>query len=220
MHRLIPGIRKFRKSVFPARRAQFEQLASGQKPSSLFITCSDSRIVPELLTQTEPGDMFVLRNAGNLVPPCSAALSGEAATIEYALHALKVEEIIICGHSHCGAIAGLLRPELVEDLPNVGKWLAHAADVWQAITIQDLASEDSDDLMSTAGKANVFVQLQHLRTYPAIAEAEARGDVRLHGYFYRFETGEVTVLDEARRRFARLSTIKEGQVANANGAAL
>jgi carbonic anhydrase len=220
MHRLIPGIRKFRKSVFPARRAQFEQLASGQKPSSLFITCSDSRIVPELLTQTEPGDMFVLRNAGNLVPPCSDALSGEAATIEYALHVLKVEEIIVCGHSHCGAIAGLLRPELVEDLPHVEKWLAHAADVWQAITIQDLVSDDNDSLISTASKANVLVQIQHLRSYPAIAEAEARGNVRLHGYFYQFETGEVTVLDEARRRFARLSTMQEQQVANANGAAL
>jgi carbonic anhydrase len=147
-------------------------------------------------------------------------LSGEAATIEYALQVLNVEEIIVCGHSHCGAMAGLLQPQLVKGLPNVEKWLSHAADVWQAITIQELASDDNDDLLTTASKTNVRVQLQHLRTYPAIAEAEASGAVRLHGYFYRFETGEVTVLDEARRRFERLSTIKEEHVANANGAVL
>src|SRR5882757_3633111 len=154
MHRLIPGIRKFRKSVFPARRAQFEQLASGQKPSSLFITCSDSRIVPELLTQTEPGEMFVLRNAGNLVPPCTAALSGEAATIEYALQVLNVEAIIVCGHSHCGAIAGLLRPQLVEGLPNLERWLANAARVWHEISDHTLAVDANDNILSTASKAN------------------------------------------------------------------
>jgi carbonic anhydrase len=201
MHRLISGIREFRKSVFPARQAQFEKLASGQQPSTLFITCSDSRIVPELLTQTEPGELFVLRNAGNLVPPCTASLSGEAATIEYAVQALNVDEIIVCGHSHCGAMAGLLRPELVEGLPNVERWLTHAAGVWQEMTVQTLAVEETDDLLSMAAKTNVLVQLRHLRTYPAIAEAELNGSLSLHGYFYRFETGEVAVLDEAKRRF-------------------
>src|SRR4051812_15612464 len=169
MHRLIPGIRKFRKSVFPARQAQFEQLASGQNPSSLFITCSDSRIVPELLTQTSPGELFVLRNAGNLVSPCNGALSGEAATIEYALRVLQVEEMIVCGHSHCGAIGGLLRPESVEGLPYVEKWLSQAERVWQELADQSLATEGDDDMLSIASKANVLVQLQNLRTYPAIA---------------------------------------------------
>ena len=114
MHRLISGMREFRENVFPTRQAHFEELASGQQPSALFITCSDSRVVPEMLTQTEPGELFVLRNAGNLVPPCTAPFSGEAATIEYAVQVLKVQDVIVCGHSHCGAIAGLLRPQLVK----------------------------------------------------------------------------------------------------------
>ena len=116
----------FSGQVFPIHQSKFEELASGQRPPTLFITCSDSRIVPELLTQTEPGDLFVLRNAGNLVPPYSAPLSGEAATIEYAVKVLKVEHIVVCGHSHCGAITGLLRPETLKDLPAVAEWLAHA----------------------------------------------------------------------------------------------
>ena len=105
----LPGIHTFQRSVFPNWREQFEKLAGGQKPSTLFITCSDSRIVPELLTQTEPGELFVLRNARNLVPPFSAEFGGEAATIEFAVKALDVEQIVVCGHSHCGAVTGALR---------------------------------------------------------------------------------------------------------------
>jgi carbonic anhydrase len=119
----LPGVHTFHNEVFPQRREHFEQLANGQKPSTLFITCSDSRIVPELLTQTEPGELFVLRNAGNLVPPYDADFSGAAATVEYAVKALGVEQIVVCGHSHCGAVTGVLRPELIEGLPAVEKWL-------------------------------------------------------------------------------------------------
>jgi carbonic anhydrase len=201
MHRLLPGICEFHDTVFPSRRAQFEKLASGQQPTSLLITCSDSRIVPELLTQTEPGDLFVLRNAGNIVTPCSTEPSGEAATIEYALRVLRVEEMIVCGHSHCGAIGGLLRPQSLEGLPFVEKWLVNAERVWVEMSDQSLATDPDDDILTIASKANVLVQLQHLRTYPAIAAAEAHGTLRLHGYFYRFETGEVSVLDESKRRF-------------------
>ena len=206
MHRLLPGMCEFRETVFPARRHQFEKLASGQQPTSLFITCSDSRIVPELLTQTEPGDLFVLRNAGNLVTPCSAAPSGEAATIEYALRVLRVEEMIVCGHSHCGAMGGLLRPQSIEGLPFVEKWLSYAERVWQEMADQSLATDGDDDILTIASKVNVLVQLQHLRTYPAIASAESLGSLRLHGYFYRFETGEVSVLDEARRCFVPIGS--------------
>src|SRR4029078_4173731 len=126
MNALLSGFREFRENVFPSRRLQFEDLASGQQPSTLFITCSDSRIVPHMLTQTEPGELFVLRNAGNLVPPATAAPCGEAATIEYAVQVLKVEEVFVCGHSHCGAIAALLEPQMVKNLPAVESWLGHA----------------------------------------------------------------------------------------------
>lgn len=211
MHRLIHGIRNFRENVFPSRRARFEELASGQQPSSLFITCSDSRIVPHMLTQSEPGDLFVLRNAGNLVPPFSATAGGEAATIEYAVQVLGVEDVIVCGHSHCGAIAGLVRPQMVEGLPAVENWLGHAARVWEEISEQKLVAEDDDDVLTTAIKANVLVQLGHLRTFAAVVEAETHGELRLHGCFYRFETGEVTVLDEERRRFVPIASFVEAE---------
>jgi carbonic anhydrase len=201
MHRLLSGFQHFQDHVFPSRRERYEELALGQQPSAMFITCSDSRIVPHMLTQTEPGEMFVLRNAGNLVPPGTAALSGEAATIEYAIQVLKVEDVIVCGHSHCGAIAGLLRPESLEGLPAVEHWLAHAEQVRREIFDQGLPTDGDDDLLTSAVKANVMVQLNHLRTYLTVTDAEARGELRLHGCFYRFETGEVTVCDESQRRF-------------------
>jgi carbonic anhydrase len=197
MRRLLHGIRTFQDSVFPSQRLHFERLADGQSPSTLFITCSDSRIVPHLLTQTEPGELFVLRNAGNIVPPYTAPHTGEAATVEYALQVLKVQDIVVCGHSHCGAITGVLRPELIAGLPAVEKWLAYADGVRREIVDQRVPADQADDVLTTAIKSNVLVQLGHLRTYPAVAEAEAQGALTLHGCFYRFETGGVTVFDGA-----------------------
>jgi carbonic anhydrase len=204
MRRLLHGIRAFRNEVFPSRRAHFEQLAAGQAPSTLFITCSDSRILPHLLTQTEPGELFVLRNAGNLVPPYAAEHSGEAATIEYAVQVLNVQDIVVCGHSHCGAITGVLRPELIEGLPAVEKWLAHADMVRREIIEQAVPPDPDDDLLSAAVKTNVLVQLHHLRTYAGVVAAESRGALSLHGCFYRFETGEVTVYDQAAGSFVSI----------------
>jgi carbonic anhydrase len=215
MHRLLSGFREFRENVFPARQARFEELAAGQQPSALFITCSDSRIVPHMLTQTEPGELFVLRNAGNIVPPASAPLSGEAATIEYAVQVLKVQDVIVCGHSHCGAISGVLRPELVNGLSAVEHWLTHAERVRKEIAEEHLTADGDDDLLTTAVKANVLVQLNHLRTYPSVAEVEGSGELRLHGCFYRFETGEVTVLNETRRKFMPVDEYLEAELASA-----
>jgi carbonic anhydrase len=216
MRRLLHGIRAFQDEVFPSRRLHFEQLAAGQAPSTLFITCSDSRIVPHLLTQTEPGELFVLRNAGNLVPPYTAEHSGEAATIEYAVQVLKVQDIVVCGHSHCGAITGVLRPEILEGLPAVEKWLAHAQRVRHEILEHGSGADSDDDPLTAAIKANVLVQMDHLRTYPPIEQAEISGQLTLHGCFYRFETGEVTVFDAAAGRFTTIenhSSIRASSVA-------
>ena len=201
MRRLLHGIRAFKDEVFPPRRQHFEELASGQSPSTLFITCSDSRIVPHLLTQTEPGELFVLRNAGNLVPPYTAEHSGEAATIQYAVEVLKVQDIVVCGHSHCGAITGVLRPELIKGLTAVEKWLAHAERIRHEIFEHGFGSDAEDDALTAAIKANIIVQLEHLRTYPSIARAEKDGSLALHGCFYRFETGDVTAFDTTVARF-------------------
>ena len=126
MQKLIQGIHQFQAKNFVPMQGLFEQLAKGQNPETLFITCSDSRIDPNLLTQAKPGDLFILRNAGNIVPPHGAGNGGEAATIEFAVAALGVKDIIICGHSHCGAMQGLLQPEQVASLAAVSSWLSHA----------------------------------------------------------------------------------------------
>lgn len=207
MHRLLSKFHDFRSNVFPSWRAQFEKLALGQRPSTLFITCADSRVVPQMLTQTGPGELFILRNAGNIVPPYSATPSGEAATIEYAVQVLKVEDVIVCGHSHCGAISGVLRPQLVEGLPAVEHWLTFAQQAGQEIAQQQLAIQECDDELTTAIKTNVQIQLNHLRTYPAVADAETAGNLRLHGCFYRFETGEVTALEESQKRFVSIEEL-------------
>src|SRR5262245_7184396 len=126
MQKLVQGIHKFQTNYFSSQQELFQRLAKGQSPETLFITCSDSRISPTLLTQTGPGDLFVLRNAGNIVPPYRASNGGEGATIEYAIHALGVKDIVVCGHSHCGAMKGLLHPEDLGDMPTVRDWLLHA----------------------------------------------------------------------------------------------
>jgi carbonic anhydrase len=207
MRRLLSGIRKFQRKEFPARQSRFEALAAGQRPATLFITCSDSRIVPELVTQTEPGELFVLRNAGNLVPPYDAPASGEAATIEYAVKVLKVEDIVVCGHSHCGAITGVLRPETLKDLPAVEQWLVHAERCREEIMQHGTAADSDDDALTAAIKTNVLVQLDHLRSYPSVAEAESGGKLALHGCFYRFETGAVLALNSATGKFVSISSL-------------
>src|SRR5262249_54805959 len=126
MTRIIQGVLNFQKRVFGSKQQQFESLAKGQKPLALFITCSDSRVMPDMLAQTEPGELSVLRNAGNLVPPHGAGSGAEAATIEYAIDQLKVRDVIVCGHSRCGAMHGLLEPAALQKLPSVAAWLDHA----------------------------------------------------------------------------------------------
>jgi carbonic anhydrase len=151
--------------------------------------------VPELVTQTEPGELFVLRNAGNLVPPYDeSAPSGEAATIEFAIEVLKVRDVIVCGHSHCGAIKGLLKPDSLSKLPLVKNWLQHAEKTREALSHVRVPSDAGEDYLTAAIEANVKVQLAHLRTYPCVTEAEARGELNLYGWFYRFETGDINAM--------------------------
>jgi carbonic anhydrase len=208
----LPGIHAFHRNVFPQCRELFEQLATGQKPSTLFITCSDSRIVPEMLTQTGPGELFMLRNAGNLVPPYNSEFSGEAATIEYAVKALGVEQIVVCGHSHCGAVTGMLRPELIQGLPAVEKWLAYAERVRQEILGQHVPTDPDDDLLTSAIKANALVQLEHLRSFPGVTEAEQLGQLSLYAWFYRFETGQVFQFDAQLQRYVNVIEVADEQV--------
>ena len=184
--RLKSGVETFRSHAFPPRQDLFADLANGQSPHTLFITCSDSRIDPSLITQTEPGELFVIRNAGNLVP--HAEDSGEVATIEYAVVALGVQDIVVCGHSQCGAMGALVAPEPPEGLPRVVAWLDNARSTLERVRSAEPGSPDADAVL-----ANVSEQLERLRALPFVREREASGALRLHGWVYVFERGEVLV---------------------------
>ncbi|HSQ56681.1 MAG TPA: carbonic anhydrase [Gemmata sp.] len=204
MQKLIQGIHKFQKETFRPLQGLFEQLSHGQSPETLFITCSDSRIDPNLLTHSRPGELFILRNAGNIVPPHQTATNGEAATIEFAVAGLGVKDIIVCGHSHCGAMKGLLEPETLSGLPTVAAWLEYAAATRQIIR-ENYSHLDGDKLVTATVEENVLVQLENLRTLPAVAARMAKGDLRLHGWVYKIESGEVFGYDAENGQFAPLA---------------
>jgi carbonic anhydrase len=200
MQKLIQGIHQFQQETFRPLQGLFEQLSKGQNPETLFITCSDSRIDPNLLTRSKPGDLFILRNAGNIVPPHEAAIGGEAATIEFAVAVLAVKEIIICGHSLCGAMEGLLQPDKVSSLPAMASWLCHAEKTRQIVRA-NYGHLESDRLLTATVEENVLVQLENLRTLPAVSSRLARGDLHIHGWVYKIETGEVFAYDLASGQF-------------------
>ncbi len=211
MHKLIQGIHHFQANVFRSQQELFARLADGQRPEVLFITCSDSRINPNLITQTDPGDLFILRNAGNLIPPYGATNGGEGATIEFAVVALAVRDIIVCGHSHCGAMKGLHHPESLQGMPMVAAWLAHA-EATRRITSQRYAGFPDEDLLNVTIQENVLVQLENLRTHPAVAAALAGGNLKLHGWVYKIETGEVFAFHPERGQFLALTEVPPAPV--------
>lgn len=190
MQKLIQGIHQFNHDVFRRNREFFERLAKEQRPQVLFITCSDSRINPNLITQTEPGELFILRNVGNIIPPYGSGGGSEAAAIEYAVAVLKVADIIICGHSCCGAMHGLLNPEALENAPAVREWTKHAEST-RRIICENYKHLEGAARATAAIEENVLVQLEHLRTHPSVAAAINRGSLHLHGWVYKLETGQV-----------------------------
>ncbi len=200
MKDLLKGFNKFHREVFESKQELFARLARGQEPQALFITCSDSRIDPTLLTQTEPGDLFILRNAGNLIPPYGAIVGGTTATIEFGVSVLKVKEIIVCGHTDCGAMKSLMQPESLQELPAVREWLRIAESTRQ-IMKDGYPALSGEELFTETIKENVLVQIEHLRTHPSVAKRLRRGDLKIHGWVYSIATGEVWVYDSEQRKF-------------------
>jgi carbonic anhydrase len=190
MRKLIAGLHHFQSEIFLSHKELFERLSRGQNPDALFITCSDSRINPNFITQTNPGELFILRNAGNIVPPYGAASGGEEATIEFAVAGLGIKDIIVCGHSLCGAMNGLLHPEELRHMPSVMAWLSHAEATRRLVTL-NYADLDEQQQLNVAIQENVLAQLENLRTHPAVASRLSRGELNLHGWTYKIETGEV-----------------------------
>jgi carbonic anhydrase len=209
MEKLIRGIHNFSNNIFSSQRELFERLAGGQTPDALFITCSDSRINPNLITQTKPGELFILRNAGNIVPPYGAANGGEGATIEYAVSALGIRDIIVCGHSHCGAMQGLLSLDKLTHLPAVVDWLRHA-EATRRIMVEKYQDENNGDLLNDTVKENVLVQLENLRTHPSVAAGLAMGNLKLHAWVYEFETGRVYAYDPDDKKFKVITEASQG----------
>lgn len=201
MKKLISGLREFQSNYFCRNLEMFEQLSEGQHPRVLFITCSDSRVDPNLITQAQPGDLFVIRNAGNIIPPHGATNGGEASAVEYAIHALGIEEVVVCGHSHCGAMKGLLKLESLEhEMPLVYSWLKHA-EATRRLLKENYGSYEGEDLIEVAIAENILTQIDNLRTYPVIHSRLHQGKLRLHAWLYQIETGEVLVYDVDRHAF-------------------
>jgi carbonic anhydrase len=195
VEKLLGGISRFQKHVYPEHQELFERLAMGQRPDALFITCADSRIDPCLLTQTKPGDLFICRVIGNIVPPFPDALGGVSATIEYAVGVLRVPEVIVCGHTDCGVMRGALNPEALESFPNVTAWLRYA-------NVQHREQNPSAEFILEMTEANVVAQLKNLRSHPTVAARLAEGDLALHGWVYHIGSGDVTAYNETSRSFA------------------
>jgi carbonic anhydrase len=207
VQQLVAGVHRFRREVFRQQRELFERLASGQSPQTLFITCSDSRIDPNLITHTDPGDLFVLRNAGNIVPAYGAGSGGEVATIEFAVVGLGVSDIVVCGHSHCGAMKGLLHPEYLTEMPAVAQFL-HYAEATRRIARSKYAALSGGALLDATIEENVLVQLENLQTHPAVAAAIATDQLKLHGWVYDIASGEVHAYAEEAGQFVPLSEIR------------
>jgi carbonic anhydrase len=197
MDKLRDGVRQFRETVFPRRRDSFERLAKGQSPDHLFITCADSRVVPELITQTEPGELFVASNPGALVPAYDVwRVGGVLASVEYAVSVLNVKHIIVCGHSECGAMQGVLEPERVAHFPAVARWLESAAKARERLDSEGRAGD-----MRRLTELCVMLQLENLRTHPAVRDR--LDTLTLHGWIYSIADGEIDAWDPARGEFRR-----------------
>ena len=203
MQRLIEGHKRFLSEVFPRRKDDFRLLAESQAPEWLFITCADSRIVPDLILGTGPGDLFISRSIGNVVPVSMSDVDGVTATIEYAVDVLKVPHVILCGHSDCGALKAAIDRRGLDKLPKANRWLQHVEAAFSHR--QPLNPHDGDhaELYSVI-RGNVVAQLANLKAQPSVARAMAEGRLTVHGWFYNILSGQIERFDERDRRFVPL----------------
>ena len=195
--KIVDGVLQFQKDVYPDYRDLFERLALSQRPGALFITCADSRIDPNLLTQSDPGELFICRVIGNVVPPYPGAIGGVSATIEYAAVVLRVPEIIVCGHTDCGVMKAALHPEAVRKYPSIAAWLRY-------VGVEERQANPSAEFLLALAERNVVAQLKNLRTHPGVAARLKDGDLKLTGWVYHIGPGKVTQWDEERGEFREI----------------
>lgn len=207
LERLKQGVRHFRRDVYPAEAALFQRAESEpQRPHTLFITCADSRIDPNAITQAGPGEIFVMRNIGNLVPAFGEMLGGVSAVIEFAVQGLKVQHVAICGHSDCGAMKALLNPQSLQTMPTVSSWLTNARAALAVSESLHTRGEWRRDLLSLVTEQNVLLQMQHLRTHPSVASAIALGELTVSGWVYDIGRGEVRIAEGSDQTFTPIDT--------------
>jgi carbonic anhydrase len=203
MKDIIDGFLKFQRDAFPKRAELFRELANHQAPRALFISCSDSRLVPELVTQREPGDLFVIRNAGNIVPSYGPEPGGVSASVEYAVAALRVADIVICGHSDCGAMTAIASCTCLDHMPAVGSWLRYAD---SARVVNEARNHKGPvERVQAMVRENVIAQLANIKTHPSVRLALEEGRLALHGWVYDIETGGIDALDGATNTFVPLA---------------
>ena len=205
MQKLIEGHKKFLAEVFPAKKSHFHLLAEGQSPEWLFITCADSRVQPDLILGTEPGDLFISRSIGNVVPVTSHDVDGVTATIEYAVEVLKVRHIIVCGHSDCGALKAALDRKSLENLPKARRWLEHVEAAFAYRQPLNPADGESAELASLI-RGNVVAQLKNLQAQMPVRNAMAEGRLTVHGWYYDILTGRIEEYDEGEKKFVELAS--------------
>ena len=195
---------RFQASHHLSHRVLYESLASSQQPKTMMICCSDSRVMPQWLTNSMPGDLFVLRNAGNIVPPSSVGATGETATVEYAAAALPIQEIIVCGHSGCGAMTALLQPN-PNTPPLVQGWIEQSR-----AALVKLKAQSEDVQLERLIEENVLLQLENLKTLPHVAKRLERGDLQLTGWVYDIGSGSIREWNPGTSRFENISGPREG----------
>jgi len=203
--RIAAGVRKFQGEVFPTQRQTFERLRAVQHPLALFITCADSRIVPNLITQTEPGELFVERNPGNMVPAYGEFVGGVTASVEYANLVLKVPLIVICGHTNCGVMKALLHPEAAAGLPGLQDWMRHGNEAKHAV-MRDYTGLAEEETISQLARANVRQQIANLKTHPSVALRLSKGEVQIVGWLYDIGNGEIWQADLETGKFELFGT--------------
>lgn len=199
--RIATGVHKFQTEVFPQQRALFESLRKRQDPLALFITCADSRILPNLITQSAPGEIFTDRNPGNMVPPYGEFVGGVTSGVEYAMLVLKVPLIIMCGHTDCGVMKALLHPETTSGMPGVQEWMRHGNEAKQVV-LRDYHDRTEDEKVIRLAEANVLQQIANLKTHPSVASRLAAGEVMIRGWVYDIGSGAIRQADPQTGEFA------------------
>lgn len=211
MKKLIQGIVEFRRNVQQSYRESFGRLAIGQSPDTLFVACSDSRVVPNTFASTNPGDLFVMRNVGNMVPPCgkhglSTSDESEAAAIEYAVLTLNVPDIIVCGHSECGAMRALIGDRRKVETPNLKNWLRHGDEAVERIR-KGVSLDSSLNEHNQLSQLNVLLQIEHIKSYPTVQKRMGEGKLAVHGWWFDIAKADVYAYDDELKRFVLIDEV-------------